>query len=208
MIIDIFHKIRTKVKSILTPTKYVAPYVPKHVWEKQYRSGEWDHLEKEEEKEHYNTIVKFLLDKGFKGDVLDIGSGSGLLYQYLKQEDNSGSIDYYGIDISENAVHKAREVYDVDCFSACNYETESIDRRFDCVIYNETLYYFNNTDKTLRKTIAENLEEGGRLIVSMVAYGKHDKIWEYIDSEFKVLRAEEVTNDKGVKWIVKIIEPV
>lgn len=204
---NIYHKLKGVVKKIIIGLGIVKPGVPKDTWEKQYSSGAWDYLESEKEREHYVAIVDFLKKHIRQGEVLDIGCGTGVLYKYLNSSDAINHKMYYGIDISENAVMTARENYNDVHFSVLDYQTENIKKVFDCIIFNETLYYFENAGNTLKKCINENLQKDGKVIVSMVDYGHHHLIWGFIDSNYLVLDQKTVTNEDGVSWTIKVLSP-
>lgn len=200
-------KIKTKIKNMLQPSGVSVPEISKETWDKQYSSGEWDHLESDQEKAHYDTIVKFVKQYGSGKSVFDIGCGNGVLYKYLKASGAVDNSDYLGIDISGSAIDIAGTTHGASLFKTVNYQEEGVDSRFGCVIYNETLYYFKNPKSILDKSINENLHANGVLIVSMVKYGKHHKLWEMIDGNYQVLDEETVGNDNNTSWTVKVIKP-
>lgn len=198
-------RIKIRVKNLLSPSGLVTPNVSKDTWEEQYSSGVWDYLEGDEEKEHYHVIVDYVKKYGVGDSVFDLGCGKGVLYNYLKQSDVLNDKQYYGVDISENAIKSAEDTFDKELFGVLDYQHEHTDRQFGCVIFNETLYYFNDIDKILQKCFRENVNENGVLIISMVKYGKHHLIWELIDKHYNVLDARTVKNSKGNEWTIKVI---
>lgn len=204
---NMYHKLRAVGKKIVIGLGIVKPGVSKDTWEKQYSSGAWDYLESEKEREHYVAIVDFLKDYIKQGEILDIGCGTGVLYKYLSGNNALNDKVYHGIDISENAVLTARQNYKGVHFNALDYQTQNIEKAFDCIIFNETLYYFENAGNTLKKCINENLQKDGKLIVSMVDYGHHHLIWDFIDSNYQVLDQKTVTNEDGVSWTIKVLSP-
>jgi len=204
---NIYHKLKAVVKKIIVGLGIVKPGVSKDTWEKQYSSGAWDYLESDKEREHYLVIVDFLKKHIEHGDVLDIGCGTGVLYKYLSSNNALDNKIYHGIDISENAVLTARKNYSKIEFNVLDYQSEAINKVFDCIIFNETLYYFKNAGATLKKCVHENLHKNGKLIVSMVDYGHHHLIWEFIDSNYQILDQKTVTNEDGVSWTIKVLSP-
>lgn len=200
-------KLKTKIKNLLQPSGVSVPEISKETWDKQYSSGDWDHLESDQEKAHYDIIVKFVQKYAGGKSVFDIGCGNGVLYKYLKASGAMDNSKYLGIDISESAVDIAGEAHGRSLFKTVNYQNEGVSNRFGCVIYNETLYYFKNPQSILDKSIEENLLAEGVLIVSMVKYGKHHKLWEMIDDNYLVLDEDTVDNDNNTSWTVKVIKP-
>jgi 2-polyprenyl-3-methyl-5-hydroxy-6-metoxy-1,4-benzoquinol methylase len=207
MIKKLAFQLKGKVYSILFPSRYSGPKVSKEAWEKQYRKNEWDYLENKSEKAHYDVIAEFFSRYVNKGELFDIGSGTGILYKYLKQNNVLGNTDYSGIDISQNAVNTARSIHPDGNFNVLNYETESYHKKFDCIVLNETLYYFDDCIKTLDKCIAENLKEDGKIIISIVAFGNNYKIWKLVDQAYKIIDERKVKNEEGISWVIKIIAP-
>ncbi|HEY9176079.1 MAG TPA: methyltransferase domain-containing protein, partial [Flavipsychrobacter sp.] len=179
--------------------------VPKSIWEQQYSDTTWDYLEGEDERGHYEIITGFYRKYADGMSVLDVGCGKGVLYYYLQGNTSLGKTAFTGIDISENAVIAAGQRFPGVDFRTVDYQFQSVDKRYAVVIFNETLYYFNSPMETLAKCCAENLEAGGKIIVSMCDYDRNDEIWADIKRAYRVLDENEISNNKGQLWRVKII---
>ncbi len=178
--------------------------VSKDVWEEQYTDGTWNYLFSEDEAAHYFSIC-FQIKKYAKSfSILDIGCGNGVLYDYLSKNLNSALI-YEGIDISENAVKAAKEKFHSAEFRKTDYDYEELTKKFDVLVFNETLYYFTKPMKTLEKAFSINLHADGFAVVSMCEDEKHNYLWERIGAKYKILAAETVENKKGQKWTIKTI---
>ena len=180
--------------------------VPKSIWEKQFGTGAWDYLESQDEAQHYTTIVTFYAQQKNTNAVLDIGCGKGVLYKYLKENNALTGNDYIGIDLSENAVKAARDRFKEINFQQLDFENSSIEKKFDVIIFNESLYYFPLPLKTLDKCYSHNLKQNGVFIISMFDYPGHNEIWRKIEKHYHVVMSEEVKNDKGEKWKVKVLQ--
>lgn len=179
--------------------------VPKSIWEQQYSDTTWDYLEGDDERGHYELITGFYRKYADGGSVLDIGCGKGVLYKYLSENTSLSGNAFTGIDISENAVKAAGQRFEGVDFRMVDYQFQPVDKKYDVVIFNETLYYFNDPQETLKKCFAENLLPDGKLIVSMCDYDKNEEIWAHIQNEYLVLDESETSNNKGQHWKVKII---
>ena len=182
--------------------------VSKEIWERQYAGDTWDYLYSADEEAHYKAIIgQIILLKSASSSILDIGCGHGVFYNYLIKSFQS-RLKYTGIDISENAIHKATETFPGAGFSVKDYDYDDVSGKFDVVVFNETLYYFIKPMKTLEKVAIENLEKGGIIIVSMCEDEKHDLIWKKIHSSFQVRKEETVENSKGQRWKIKSLSPL
>ncbi|HEX9172364.1 MAG TPA: hypothetical protein VF861_06860 [Telluria sp.] len=75
------------------------------------------------------------------------------------------------------------------------------------VIFNETLYCFDDPVAVLKKSIAQNMHAGSLLIVSR--YGEHhEPIWDALAAHCNTLEQEVVANSRGVRWKIRVLRPV
>ena len=171
-------------------------------WEGAFSGGYWDFLEHKEEAGRYYAICNFV--KQFKTNprVLDVGCGKGVLYNYLKQA--VPDLDYTGIDISETAVQAAAEKYPETTFRAMDFDTSTLEGRFDLIIFNETLEYFKRPAATLSKCKELNMLEGWCFIISM--YQGHDGLWKHVHQHFRPIKEVDVKNENKQHWKVKLIQ--
>jgi 2-polyprenyl-3-methyl-5-hydroxy-6-metoxy-1,4-benzoquinol methylase len=109
-------------------------------WDGGYAGGYWDHLESEHEAQRYKAIAS-LFQLGSNPSVFDVGCGKGILYHYLKMTDPS--LNYLGIDISENAVMEARSRFPEATFWQMAFDKEGLELKFDIIIFNEPIEYFS-----------------------------------------------------------------
>ncbi len=180
--------------------------VPKIIWEKQFGKGDWDYLESSDEAQHYKTIIKFYSQQKNKNSILDIGCGKGVLYKYLKESGSLSGNDYMGIDLSENAINGAKERFPEINFQQLDFENGGIEKKFDVIIFNESLYYFPLPMKIVQKCYSQNLDKNGVFIISMFDYNGHEHIWKKIEKKYQVMGSEEVINKKGEKWKIKSLQ--
>lgn len=179
--------------------------VSKSIWNNQFRKGFWDYLYTIEEEGHYAHITSLVKKNLPKGRILDIGCGQGVLYNYLEKE--ILNLDYMGIDIADEAIKIASNSYPNSNFKQLDYEHETLVNRFDLIIFNETLYYFNQPLKTIKKCIDQNLNANGLIIISMCDFIGHDVIWNRLQKKYHFLSLGEIKNDQQQKWKVGIFKP-
>lgn len=180
--------------------------VPREVWEQQYRNGEWDYLESDDEAAHYQAIAQFYEQHAAGRSVLDIGCGTGVMYRFLTATGSMPPYRYTGIDLSAAALEQGTQRDPYADYRQADYSSESIEGRFGCIIFNETLYCFENPLTILDRCARENMEHHAVLIISM--YGDHhDSIWDGIARHHAVLDETEVKNARQVRWKIKVIRP-
>lgn len=115
------------------------------------------------QKKKINTVLN-LMEKHKKGKVLDIGCGDGFISSLLV---STTGAKVYGVDISNNAVEKARKKGIVAKAMDVNkrkfpFEANS----FDAVFCGDLLEHLYDTEKLL-ENISEVLKPNGYLIISV-----------------------------------------
>ena len=178
--------------------------VSKSIWEKQFKEKGWDYLYTDEEKDHYLAIVN-LINKQTGRKLLDIGCGQGVLYYYLKAV--AEPLHYLGIDISGVAIEQAKASFPEANFKQLDFDYQKLEGKFDVIIFNETLYYFNRPLSIIQKCINENLNNGGYFIISMCDYIGHEIIWQKLKQQYNFLSIEEIINLNQQKWKVGLFSP-
>jgi 2-polyprenyl-3-methyl-5-hydroxy-6-metoxy-1,4-benzoquinol methylase len=180
--------------------------IAKEVWEQQYRSGGWDYLAGKDEADHYLAVTEFCRRYLRDSSVLDIGCGTGILVGYLQRHAGMAPSRYTGIDLAEEAVRHAALSCPGASFSRLDYSTDAAPSRYDGVIFNETLYCFDDPVAILDKSIADNMHAGSLLIISM--YGDHhEAIWEAIASRCDTVDEQVVENSRRVRWKIRALRP-
>ncbi len=177
----------------------------KEAWEEQYRAGKWELMRRLDEVARYSVIAGYLHHLKPGGSVLDVGSGEGLLADHLRP---LGYSRFLGVDLSEAAITQAAGRCDAKTsFIAADAETYAPPPgRWDAIVFNECVYYFNDPVGSVRR-YEEFLEEGGVLIVSTFRSRRSDVIVKRLLESCRLLEETAVSNRKGT-WVVRVMEPV
>jgi 2-polyprenyl-3-methyl-5-hydroxy-6-metoxy-1,4-benzoquinol methylase len=177
--------------------------VGKETWEEQYRQGGWEFMRRLDEVARYSVIAGYLHYLKPGGSVLDVGSGEGVLADHLRP---LGYSRYFGVDLSETAIRQAAGRQDATTsFAAADAETYAPPGRWDAVVFNECVYYFNDPVGSVRRYEA-CLEPGGIFIVSTFRSRRADVIVKRLLENCRLLEETAITNRKGT-WVVRVLEP-
>jgi SAM-dependent methyltransferase len=175
----------------------------KDVWEEQYRRGKWELMRGLDELARYSVIAGYLHHLKPGGSVLDVGSGEGLLHDHLVPY---GYSQYHGIDLSEAAIAQAAtRAGERTTFAAADAETWVPPDRFDAVVFNECVYYFNDPVGSVRR-YEPYLTAGGCFVVSTFRSRRADVIARRLAEIYTLLEETAITNRKGT-WVVRIFRP-
>lgn len=172
------------------------------LWDNEYAKGFGDLLNLPQEQAHYDALVDFMVSSGKNKNVLDVGCGEGALLDVLA---NYGYQRYLGVDFSEVALKKAAQRANANtAFIYAPAESFVPDDRFDAIVFNECLYYFNEPLRVFQR-YPKYLAPGGVILVSMLR--KTDRVKgldEEISRKFKITRRVCVTNQGGT-WACMMI---
>lgn len=175
--------------------------VAREVWESEYSNDHWKFMRGLEELPRYSIIAGYF--RYFKpgGSLLDVGCGEGILQKKLGP---CGYSKYVGIDISEAAIDQAALQNDEKtifvCINALNYTPQE---RFDAIVFNEILYYFDEPLQMVEK-YKQCLNEEGIIITSM--YLNSDRataIWKRLKVIYSSLDEVKVTN-RSKNWVFNV----
>ena len=174
--------------------------VSREEWERQYAGGGWEFLRGTDELARYGVLVAYLHHLHPGGSVLDVGCGEGLLRDRLAP---LGYSRFVGIDLSAAAVEAASRRADPRAsFEAADAERYTPSGRFDAVVFNECLYYFEDPIGAVRRYLGF-LAEGGTLVVSMFRSRRATAIQRQLEAELALLEKVYVSNRKGT-WVVSL----
>jgi 2-polyprenyl-3-methyl-5-hydroxy-6-metoxy-1,4-benzoquinol methylase len=170
-------------------------------WDSDYASGAWQWLRSGQELPRYSVIVGYCRQLRPSGSVLDIGCGEGLLAHWL-----AGACPrYVGIDLSAEAIALARaknlSFAEFAVADAADFRPAS---RFDVIVFNECLIYFDQPLKLMVR-LANALLPGGVVIVSLNEGVMSRQIWRMLRNGFRELEQVEIRN-RGI-WRIAVLEP-
>jgi hypothetical protein len=77
--------------------------------------------------------------------------------------------------------------------------------RWDAIVFNECVYYFNDPVGTVRR-YEEFLEAGGVFILSTFRSRRADVIVRRLLETYRLLEETAITNRKGT-WVVRVLAP-
>lgn len=159
--------------------------------EQQFRFRKWDYLEELPELSRYSIIVGYCQFFSAK-TILDVGCGQGILAARLKALPYE---EYLGVDFSSQAIHEARQkTGDQRTQFIIAEATEFVaPRKFDVIIFNECLYYFENRHSVLQAYV-QALTPNGFMLVSMYNTFRTRAIWPVIETDMVVEDEVVVTN--------------
>lgn len=126
---------------------------------------EWDNIiEVNEEK--INTLLS-KLDIKDNDNILDVGTGTGVLIPFLKKLNSNGIIK--GVDISSGmldiASQKFKSTENVS-FEALDIENSSIEEKYDKIVLYSMFPHLKNKTNTIKTLVENNLNEEGKLIIA------------------------------------------
>jgi SAM-dependent methyltransferase len=180
------------------------PKVPVATWRDEYADGEWSRLHQIGELGHYSVIAGYFGRFKPGGSVLDVACGEGVLHHHLKPYRYAR---YLGIDFVPEAIAVAAETTDqnadFDVADAARYATE---QKFDAIIFNECLYYFDDPMAVLHR-YADFLEDGGVFIISNYSCLYNLRMIRSIRQHFDVDHEVSVINRDGISWTVQLARP-
>lgn len=180
--------------------------IPKTTWDGDYRLGVWDHLDSLDEMAHYAVIAGYVAapELADAPAVLDVGCGRGILYHHLRRV----RLDrYVGVDLSSEALVDARRRAGGGAsFEQADFESWEVPRRFDFVVFNESLYYARDPAATLTR-YGTCLTAGGYLIVSIYRNGHEKPLWRSIERHASAVHGTTVDNGRGGVWDIRVLRP-
>lgn len=151
---------------------------PRPYWELTYFLGRWDYLRNEKHRQRFQWIARTLSQRHVAPSVLDVGAGEGLLLPHL-----IGVSYYEGIDFCEVAIGKARKRFEpAHTFKRIKLEKYQAVQRFDCIVFNEVLYYLKYPVSVLINYL-RFLKPGGSLLITMYRNPRTKRYWEEIEKE-------------------------
>ena len=172
-------------------------------WSKDYEDG-YD-LDRANQDGRYGALVALIMRYGGDGPLLDAGCGDGILAEKIRQVSDA---EIHGIDYADSAVKMAvgRSIEGAR-FEQADFREFTTATKFSAVIFNEALYYVDDSVGTL-KAFAAHLADDGVLIVSMFETLVTRRIWRMIGRHFEQLHGVRVEDEEsGRAWKIRILKP-
>lgn len=202
---SIFRRVTHKV--FQAPKGY-GETLPPEYFDRQYFDGVLDFLDSTEESANHMVTAGFVRHfariAGRRAKVLDIGCGEGLFAELVT---SIADVDYYGLDISKEAVRRAelKTVRSAE-FIVGNAQEFETDERFDVIVSAGAIHHFHDA-VALLKHHSRFLKPEGVFVISLWRYGYNGMIWQRIEKDFEVIDSSVVSNHKGDQWDIKVLRP-
>jgi 2-polyprenyl-3-methyl-5-hydroxy-6-metoxy-1,4-benzoquinol methylase len=174
---------------------YGPKAVKRRVWDKEYSGDKWDFAD--------NTagdcVYAHLEKHAANGSILDLGCGSGNTATELA---TSAYKTYLGVDISEEALNKARRRskeagrLDKNRFESGDFLAYVPAEKYDVILFRESMYHVPiGRVKAILERYSKYLKEGGVFVVRMFAASRETSKSKYrpttmlgiIEAEFDVV---------------------
>ena len=166
-----------------------------------YLRGGWDRLGHGEDLARFGVIAGLCAERD-AGSILDVGCGDGLLASRLTRFRS-----YVGVDISPVAVSRATErLIPNATFSFAEAQSYEPEGSFDVIIFNEVLYYLEAPEKVAGH-LAESLNPGGAIVVSIHRSPRHQWVWRNLGRLFSTVDGFCVEHIGGERWDVRVLQP-
>jgi 2-polyprenyl-3-methyl-5-hydroxy-6-metoxy-1,4-benzoquinol methylase len=207
-------RVRQLARETLAAGKRVAtsllPYAPipggRELLEQQYSRYVLHAMWSLNELPRFGVVISYCQFFRKGGSILDVGCGEGMLQDRLCKDSYS---EYVGVDISQEAISRAmaRSSATVS-FVREDAAAFTPDRKFDVIIFNECIYYFDDPVAVARR-YEQFLNPEGIIIVSMFVgdTARTRKVWKMLDPAYRTRASTRLTTKPGYTWIVKVYSP-
>jgi len=175
-------------------------------WDKEFDDGCWEYLKNDQQAPRYEAILAILNDSTTSPAILDVGCGEGILVDYLKRGQIDFS-DYLGLDISGQAINKARERHPEVKFDKADVEKQLPDSKYDIIIFNECVYYFRSPLAVLQ-AFEKCLSDSGIYIISVFNVKDYEQIQEKIYQSYRCINSKAVSDGSSERWTISVLAPL
>lgn len=146
----------------------------------------WDNMIEINESKINYLLSKLEIKK--EDNILDIGTGTGVLIPFLVDKASKGSVK--GVDISKGMLEVASEKFkhlsNVD-FDLVNVEKDNIGCKYDKIILYSMYPHLENKTNTIKKLVTNNLNKDGILMIA------HSNSRDFLNNLHK--KADESVNE-------------
>lgn len=125
----------------------------------------WDETVEVNERKIKTLLSKISIQD--KDNILDVGTGTGVLIPFLKSMNPNGYIKC--VDISQGMLNVAKKKHgglDNVYFQLANVEKDTIDEKYDKIILYSMFPHLNNKISTIKSLVYNNLNANGKLIIA------------------------------------------
>jgi len=169
--------------------KYKAKPWTNERWESDYGDGTLDYFGDLSERSRFSIVVGYLDHIGPQHRILDGGCGNGFLYERCRHLPFD---EWIGADLSVAATDAATERAAGD--PRARFIPEDLldpaatwtQHRYSCIILMDLLYMCDDPERML-DLVADALEPGGTVLVSIWCHIGENRLWEMVESRFKTL---------------------
>ena len=126
---------------------------------------DWDSISKVDEVKINYLLSQIDIKEG--DSILDVGTGTGVLIQFLTKLNPKGKIE--AVDMSFNMLEIAKEKFkninNVE-FKLLNIETEDLDEKVNKIVLYSMFPHLEDKTNTIKKLVQQNLLDCGKLIIA------------------------------------------
>lgn len=211
-------------------------HISKEQWEKEYGRGQWDYLDRVGIERARNAIIVNMFYSVYGGGaygslragnlrykdrssnevdlILDVGCGLGTLSDYLHGPQRDA---YMGIDLSQQAVEKARSIRSSTSTTAASGAGEKplkeaqfqqsdalgfeppTGTQYGTIVFNEMLYYVDH--KKVMKYYSQFLKPGGIMVISVWFNHKYKELRDTIFADaHEMFQSVDIAEMDGVTF--------
>lgn len=176
----------------------------REVWNSKYSGEFWDVMKECDEVPRYSVIAGYFQYLKDGGSILDIGCGEGILQEKL---DPNRYSKYVGVDISDEAIRKAfHKQDDKTLFISGNAADYVLEESFDLIVFNESLYYFDDPFAIIDKYVYNLNKDGIFIISTFMASKRAASILNRLKANYYSLEEAKVTV-KSKTWVCNVFSP-
>jgi 2-polyprenyl-3-methyl-5-hydroxy-6-metoxy-1,4-benzoquinol methylase len=173
-------------------------------WEIEYAQGRWECMRYLDEFARYSMIAGYFQHIKPGGSILDVGCGEGILRERLA----GGFGRYVGVDISRTAVGRLPQDDGKTAYAAADAARYVPDGSFDAIVFNETLYYFDEPLELLRR-YEKFLGPEGIFITSLYSGSRRAvSIGRAMKREYALLHEVTIGTLAGKTWVCGVWAPL
>jgi SAM-dependent methyltransferase len=193
-----------------------AMRLSKEWWEDDYARESLARTEGEAELPRHLLVAGLARHYAPGGTILDIGCGTGGLTVPLRDAFAASTLHYVGLDLSDIALEQAASRRDAAeaqrsqagevRFVQADFDEYVPDRRFDAVIFSESLYYAADPLRTIRR-YTRALAPGGAIIVSMWRRPSRQRVWRVLRGELTERSRSRLSVPRRPAWDIVVFTP-